>query len=171
MTETKTQNEVGPSGGQSKLSKIDIRAGDLTYENRIDLGNLFASEKTDAEKFSEIFQILHKTTPDFSDEEGMEWYLEYYREIIDGLTFWFEKEKELLDYQPEPEEIRAGIRELSAKVGPYGTIKAIAKNYARDPDEILQWKYGKVFGILYTDLEEFKYSKRLNKQYERRSKK
>jgi hypothetical protein len=171
MTGKKIQNEVDSSGGQGRLSKIDIRAGDLTYEHRIDLGDLFASEQTDAEKFSGTFRILHKVEADFSDGEWMKEHLDYYREIIEGLQFWFDKEKELLDYNPEPEEIRAGIRELSAKIGPYGTIKAIAKNYARDPDEILKWKYGKVFGILYTDLEEFKYSQRLNKQYERKYKK
>ncbi|MDR0682025.1 MAG: hypothetical protein LBG15_09300 [Dysgonamonadaceae bacterium] len=153
---------------QNTLIKIDVKAGHLTYGQRIELGDLFASEKSDTEKFNETFRIMHDITPDFSNPEEMKIYSQYYKEIIDGLVFWFEKEKHLLDYQPEPEEIRAGIKELSAKTGYYGTIKAIAKNYAKDPDEILQWKYGKIFGILYSDLEELKYSKRLRKQYEKK---
>ncbi|MDR1454650.1 MAG: hypothetical protein LBJ01_03265 [Tannerella sp.] len=148
------------------LKRIDIRGGKLTYEQRIELGELFAGDKTEVEKFKETFRILHEITPDFGDTEGMKMYVEYFQQIMDGLRFWFEKEKLLLDYKPEPEEIRAGIRELSEKTGHFGTIKTLAKNYARDPDDILKWEYGKVFGILYTDLEEYKYQKRLYKQHE-----
>ena len=38
-----------------------------------------------------------------------------------------------------------------------------------DPDEILEWDYAKVFGILYTDLEERKYETKLNKRIYGRS--
>ena len=44
------------------------------------------------------------------------------------------------------------------------TIKALAKAYGKDPDEILQWQYAKVFGILYTDLEERKFEKKYQQQ-------
>ena len=43
-------------------------------------------------------------------------------------------------------------------------IKALAKAYGKDPDEILRWQYGKVFGILYTDLEERKFEKKYQQQ-------
>jgi hypothetical protein len=171
MTDKHTKNAPHAPDRQIILSKIDVKAGELTYGQRIDLGELFASQKDDVEKFRQTFQILHNTAPDFSNAEEMKTRLAYYTEIIDGMKFWIEKEKQLLDYKPEPEEIRAGIKELSEKTGAYGTIKAIAKNYAKDPDEILQWKYGKVFGILYTDLEEYNYSKRLHKQYEQKYRK
>ncbi|MDR1459461.1 MAG: hypothetical protein LBI60_04540 [Bacteroidales bacterium] len=147
------------------LNKIDIKGGEFTFEQRNDLGELFSSGKTEVEKFKGAFKILHGIDIDFSDTEQIKNYIEYFEEIIDGLRFWFEGEKKLLAYKPEPEEIRAGIKELSEKIGVLGTIKALAKNYSQDPDTILKWKYGKVFGILYADLEEYKYQKRLHKQY------
>jgi hypothetical protein len=153
------------------LKRIDIKGGKLTYGQRIDLGELFSGDKTDVEKFTETFRILHDVTPDFSNAKEMKTYVDYYFQIIEGLQFWLEREKLLLDYQPEPEEIAAGIRELSKKMGCYGVIKTLARNYSQDPDDILKWEYGKVFGIVYTDLEELKYQKRLRKQYEKNIKK
>jgi hypothetical protein len=153
------------------LNKIDIKAGRLTYGQRCELGELFAGDKTEVDKFKGAFQILYKITPDFRNSKEMKLYVEHFREIIDGLRFWLEKEKLLLDYNPEPEEVRAGIKDLSAKISHYGTIKTLAKNYAQDPDAIFNWEYGKVFGIIYTDLEEYKYRKRLYKEYERKFKK
>jgi hypothetical protein len=140
----------------------------MTFGQRNELGELFAGNRTDVDKFRETFRILHDVTPDFGNAEEVRLYASYYAEIIDGLLFWMEREKLLLNYQPEPEEIRAGIRELSAKTGCYGVVKALAGAYAQDPDDILKWEYGKVFGIVYTDLEEFKYRERLRKQYAKR---
>ena len=97
------------------LKRIDIKGGMMTYEQRNDLGELFAGDKTEIEKFKETFRILHNVTPDFSDAEALKDCWSYYEEIIEGLVFWLGKEKELLTYEPEPEEIRAGIRELGIK--------------------------------------------------------
>ena len=169
MTEKNRKNENFSVVKQNVLTKIDVKAGDFTLGQRIELGELFSSNKSDLEKIKETFKILHEITPDMSNQADINMFASYYIEIIEGLQFWIEKEM-LLKYNPDPEEIRAGIKELSSKIGYYGTIKALAKNYGQDPDDILKWKYGKVFGILYTDLEEFKYSKRLHKQYERKIK-
>ena len=143
------------------LTKIDIKE-DLTYGQRIDLGELFESDMTEEKKFVETFFILHKNRPDFNNRKEIKFFVEYFKEITEGILYWIEKEK-LLRYDPEPEEIRAGVYDLCNKIGNYGTIKALAKNYNCDPDDIFKWKYGKVFGILYTDLEEYKYQKRLHK--------
>lgn len=164
------------------LKRIDIKGGKLTYGQRIDLGELLASQKTEVEKFKETFHILHDKKDksgkvvkalhiDFTNSHEMKMYVSYFKQIIEGLQFWFEKEKKLLDYKPEPEEVRAGIKELSEKIGFFGTIKTLARNYSQDPDDILKWEYGKVFGILYTDFEEYKYQKKLHKQYEQKNKK
>lgn len=144
------------------LKKINIKEGDITYSQRIELGELFSSDVSQEKKFSETFFILHKVYPDFNNRKEMTFFVEYFKEVTEGILYWIEKEK-LLKYDPEPEEIRAGVYDLCRNIGNYGTIKALAKNYNCDPDVIFDWKYGKVFGILYTDLEEYKYQKRLHK--------
>lgn len=150
------------------LSKIDIKAGKMTFGQRIELGKIFQSDDSDAEKFEKVFICLHEYKPCVQDYEIL---VPYFKEIIEGITFWIEQETTLLKYEPSAEEISAGINELSSKIGNYGTIKALAKNYSKDPDEVLRWEYGKVFGILYTDLEEYKYQKRFSKVVERKYKK
>ena len=146
-----------------KLKHINIKSGDMTFGQRIELGKIMVSEVSEIEKFNKVFVCLHGFTPGIKDYLKL---IDYFKEIIEGLKFWIEQEVTLLKFEPSPEELRAGVREMSEKIGEFGTIKALAKAYNKDPDEILQWKYGKVFGILYTDLEEYKFQKRYNKVIE-----
>lgn len=137
------------------LSKIDIKAGEMTFGQRIELGKIFENQSlNDFQKFTKTFQCLYKYTPDITEVEKLSTHFE---EIVTGLRSWIERENTMLQYTPTADEIRAGINELSKKIGEMGTIKALAKNYTTDPDEVLKWQYGKVFTILFTDLEEYKY--------------
>ena len=150
-----------------KLEKIDIKAGKMTFGQRIELGKIFQGEGSDVEKFNQTFKCLHGFQPKVKEFKEL---IAYFHEILEGIRFWIEQEGHLLKYEPTAEELSAGIRQLSARIGEFGTIKALAKTYGRDPDEILQWEYSKVFGILYTDLEEHKYQKRFNKLTEKKYK-
>ena len=152
-------------GGEVDFSKIDIKAGKMTFDQRIQLGKIFQEQGREFETLCKVFQCLHNYTPKVDDIKNL---LPYYYEIIEGLTHWLQAESTLLQNEPTSEEISAGIKELSEKIGEFGTIKSLAKNYSKDPDDILAWEYGKVFGILYTDLEEYKYQKRYNKILERK---
>lgn len=137
---------------------IDIKAGKMTYGQRIELGIILSNkDKNDFELFSDVFKCLYGRVPAASQIAK---YIPFFKEVIEGMLFWIEQESTMLKYEPSIEERRAGIKELSAKVGDLGIIKAIAKDYKKDPDEIFNWEYSKVFGILYTDLEESKYRKR-----------
>ena len=49
------------------------------------------------------------------------------------------------------------------------TITALAKDYSKDPDEILEWKYGKVYNLLFTNLQSHLFRERLNKELERKA--
>ncbi len=148
-------------------NKIDIRAGKMTFGQRIELGKIFQSEESEVSKFELVFECLHEYRPDVKDYKKL---FGYFEEIIEGVRFWIEHETALLKYEPTSEELSAGVKELSQRIGEFGTIKALAKNYSKDPDEILAWEYAKVFGILYTDLEESKYQRRYNKIMERKYK-
>ena len=144
------------------LNKIDIAAGKMTYSQRIELGKILISDCSTFDKLIQSIKCLH----DFDVQilpGNAQFYGDYFEEICEGILSWVEKEQKLLTYKPTPEELKAGIKELSEKVGDFGTIKALAKAYHKDPDEILSWEYGKVFGILYTDMEEFRFSQRYEK--------
>ncbi|GHT33976.1 hypothetical protein FACS189434_09350 [Bacteroidia bacterium] len=156
------------SAGQILKNKIDIKGGKLLFEQRIDLGKIFQDTETaEIDKFDAVFKCLHGYKPAMLDYKKL---LPYFFEIVESLRFWIETENEMLKYEPTNEELQAGIKELAAKIGEFGTIKSLAKNYATDPDTVLRWEYGKVFGILYTDLEEYKFQKKYNKIIENKYK-
>lgn len=142
------------------MKKIDIKGGKFTFNQRIELGNIIKSSGSDFDKCVKVLKCLYGNLPAAALR------LKYFEEIMDGLQYWFEQEKTLLKYDPTADEMAAGIRDYSQKVGDFGTVKSLAKAYNQDPDMILNWEYGKVFGILYTDLEEYKYNQRFNKVLE-----
>lgn len=145
------------------LNKIDISAGKMTYSQRIELGKILTNIAThEIEKLKQTIKCLHGFDLIIVPDNAV-FYADYFEQILEGILSWIEKEQTLLAYKPTPEEVKAGIKELSEKVGDFGTIKALAKAYHKDPDDILTWEYGKVFGILYTDFEEHKFSKRYEK--------
>jgi hypothetical protein len=170
MKFSRKSKNITPVSGQpasKNIIHIDVKAGELTFGQRIELGKLFQAGLSPSATFEKVFEVLHQITPKSSSYAKL---MPYFEKIINGLMFWFEQEK-LLDYKPTSEEIQAGIRELSEVIGEFGTVKALAKAYGRDPDEILQWQYGKIFGILFTDMKEAEYQKRYEKIIERKYKK
>jgi len=150
-----------------KLIHIDVKAGDMTFGQRIDLGKILSSEDNEIDKFEKTFICLHNFKPRPKDYMNL---IEYFKKIVTGLKFWIETELVMLKYDPTEEEKRAGVKELMEKIGEFGTIKALAKAYNTDPDIILTWKYSKVFGILHTDLEESKFQSKYQKVIENKFK-
>lgn len=145
--------------------KIDIRGGKLTYGQRIELGEILAREGASiSEKYSTVMQCLY---PDWVQTFTPEW-VAWFEEVVDGLRYWMQREATMLAYQPTAEEIAAGINNLGKKLGPMMTVMTLAEKFGKDPDEILQWEYGKVFGLLYADLEGFKYQRNYRKVIESR---
>lgn len=168
MTNNKANNEGKPSIGNVIKTKIDIKEGKMTFGQRIDLGKIFQDINTsESEKFEKTIFCLHKYKPKPKEYALL---FDYFEDIIQGIIHWIETEQTMLKYDPTSDELAAGIKEFSLKVGEFGTVKALAKAYSKDPDEILEWEYGKIFGILYTDLEEHKFQKTYNKVIENKSK-
>lgn len=140
----------------------------MTFGQRIELGKIVASKKDELTISIEVIKCLHNFTP---SRRQIIIVFDYLNSIYEGLLYWSEIESMLLKHEPTTEEKLAGIKDLSKKIGEMGTVKALAKNYGVDPDIILTWKYSKVFGILYTDLQEYKYQLRYNKVIESKYKK
>lgn len=139
-------------------NKIDIRKGDLTYGQRLQLGEILSNQDLDEiQRLQAVFSCLYETTP----HRTMIWaYIAEYNRIIEGVQYWVEIESQLLHYEPTTEELQAGIEQYHKAVGDLSTLHSIAKAFGKDPDEVYNWKYSKVFGILLNDLESAKYQKR-----------
>lgn len=148
------------------IQRIDIQGGQMTFGQRIELGRIITEkELTDIDKMKEGMQCL-----------GAKWSLrntseivEYWYEVLMGIKYWIEREQTELKYEPSAEEKAAGIAQLSMVVGEMATITALAKDYSKDPDEILEWKYGKVYNLLFTNLQSHLFRERLNKELERKA--
>ena len=95
--------------------------------------------------------------------------VEYWYEVLGGIKYWIEREQAELKYEPSAEEKAAGIAQFSLAVGEMATITALAKDYSKDPDDILEWKYGKVYNLLFTNLQSHLFRERLNKELERKA--
>lgn len=148
------------------IQRIDIKGGQMTFGQRIELGRIITDkEMTGIDKMKEGMQCL-----------GVKWSLrntseivEYWYEVLLGIKYWIEREQTELKYEPSAEEKAAGIAQFSLVVGEMATITALAKDYSKDPDEILEWKYGKVYNLLFTNLQSHLFRERLNKELERKA--
>lgn len=147
--------------GDIVIGRLDILGGCFTYGNRIAIGEIFADESLSwygklKAAHKELYGYTCRLLP-------RRWRYKRLAAIIEGIRSWMEKEQKLLHYTPTNDEVAAGLEEFGKKVGAMATVKALGKAYGKDPDEILRWSYSKVFGILYTDLEETMYNRRYTK--------
>lgn len=148
------------------IQRIDIKGGQMTFGQRIELGRIITDKDlTDLDKMKEGMQCL-----------GAKWSLRntseivgYWYEVLGGIKYWIEREQAELKYEPSAEEKAAGIAQFSLAVGEMATITALAKDYSKDPDDILEWKYGKVYNLLFTNLQSHLFRERLNKELERKA--
>lgn len=143
------------------LKEIDP-INEWTYGQRIAVGKCFEKSKNDLEIFNSVFKELHSIEPKLKDIAK---FAPYFQKIADGLKYWLDAEAKMLVREPSTKEKNAGIKELYESIGEYGTLTTLAEKYSKDPDEILQWKYSKVFGILYSDLKKAIYQEKLQKEY------
>lgn len=151
---------------RTEIAFLDIRGGKFTYGQRIELAGIFsASGLSDTELYDRTMRCLY---PDRKVRYTGKW-MTHFEQIVHGLEFWAQREQTMLNYQPTGEELAAGINELGKKLGPMATVMTLAEKFGKDPDEILRWEYGKVFGLLYADLENFKFQRRLMRVREGRA--
>lgn len=143
------------------MKRVDIKGGQMTFGERIQLGRILSNKSlSEYEKFKASMILLDDAWTIAQVEES----IEYFHEVVGGILYWIKREKTDLVYKPTAEELIAGIETLSVKVGEMATISALAKDFGQDPDDVLGWKYGKVFNILYTNLEAYHYRVRLEKR-------
>lgn len=140
----------------AKFDKIDIRGGQMTYAQRIRLGEVLTSGASEREIFRQIFDCLCEGyTPRYTREE-----MQYVMGVIDGIRYWIDRESKELSSKPSADEVAAGINLLSKRTGYMATLVALGEKFGCDPDEVLEWKYGKVFNILLVNKENADFSRR-----------
>lgn len=140
---------------------------EITFGERIELGQILTDKETsDVKKMLQCFNCLY---PDlvvtFSTEDMIHW-----KEILETINYWIKREQYELKYYPTQEEIVAGIEDLNKATGYMGTIITLAESFGKDPDEILTWKYAKIYNILYTNYQSFLFKKKLDKEVARKVK-
>lgn len=143
------------------MQKVDIKGGQMTFGQRIELGRILSNpELKEHEKCIECMKCID---PKWKISM-LPSTIEYWHQITEGIAYWIKREKRELHYKPTAEEHAAGVEIFSMRVGEMNTIMAIAEKFSVDPDVVLEWKYGKVFNILFTNLQAAQYAKRLEEQ-------
>lgn len=138
---------------------IDVKGGDVTFGQRLELGMIFSQEKPEHEVFLEAIECAYGRRPDPNEYKNA---IPAFKILLEGIQFWIDAEAKHLKCSPTAEEIEAGIEAYNRAVGEMGTVYALADKFKLDPDIILGWKYGKVFGILVKQHEDNKFQKRYN---------
>ncbi len=154
--------------GDIVVGPLDLKGGFFTYGNRIALATIFADVSlTDYQKMKAAHRELYGYSCRWLPVRARTRRLD---SIVEAMLYWIERERIAFDYTPTVEEQTAGIEQFNAEVGCFATIKALAKAYSKDPDEVLMWDYAKVFEILRTDLAEAKYNRRYSAVLQRKAK-
>ena len=148
--------------GNVIIGHVNIKEGEFTYGNRLYMADVFAEEGlTEWQSLAKIYTDIYGYNPKWLLRRVR---LARFKELVEGIKFWAEAESRELHRVPSAEELRAGIEEVSKARGAMATIKALAKDFAQDPDKILQWPWAKVYGILRDDLKEAEFTEKLHKQ-------
>ena len=146
------------------LVKIDIKAGEMTFAQRIELGKIFSSNNSEIVKFEKVFTCLHDFQPRFPEYEEL---TPYFQEIVNGLVHWVQLEQTTLIYEPTISEEANLSNRLNVKktdlinstkktqftlnVIDNLTVQTLADNYKVDTKTVLNWKYKDVYKILRAD--------------------
>lgn len=135
--------------------------GEFSYGNRIVLGEIFSDESlSEYQRMKNAFREIYGYSCRWRRPKVR---FRLMMDIVNGFTEWIEREKVALEYKPTADQLAADIEQFAKKVGSMSTIHAIAERFSVDPDTVLKWDYAKVFGILFVDLERYKYQQREKK--------
>jgi hypothetical protein len=148
------------------MRKIDIKGGQFTYAQRIELGRIMAGPGEETAKMIACMKCLVPGWSFLNIRASIKWW----PEVVEGLHYWIQRENKELHKSPSAEERAAGIADLQRRVGYMGVVTTIAKEYGVDPDTVLSWKYGKVFNLLYTDMQRALFRERIEKNREMKRK-
>lgn len=131
----------------------------FTWSNRIFINELFSKEL----KEIEYIDLIQK-------EFNLEYdnIIEDIENIQKAAVYFVEKEK--IMFKSQESETSSIYHRYFKDCGELPTIIRVAKDFGKDIDEVLQWKYEKVIGILYVYQQEGLYEAAVTKYYKNKSK-
>lgn len=145
-----------------RIREWNYKEGEFTYGQRIMIGQILSDqERSWYQRLKACWKELYGWNARLLIPALR---VRMFDRMTEGIRYWVDLEQKTLKYEPTTDEQRAGILELNAEVGHMGTIKALAEKFGVDPDIILTWKWGKVYGILYADLKEALFQRKLMEQ-------
>ena len=135
---------------------------------KIDLPNMQMQKEPDALGIVEL--IMKGQYPDFDINQATG------NEVI-SFMLWIKNEQEFiskleeanLSSEPEVELVAAGIQEMNQFLG-WNAVRSLAKEFSKDPDEIKEWPYHKVYLFQKMDTVSAKIDKKYRKIIEDKSK-
>lgn len=154
--------------GVPGYAKVSNRDGcTITFGERIELGKIFSKDwkLNETGLIDAVFSLLYDIPEALINVHTVV----HTENIIKGIASWIDLEKLNLHIDPTDEQKAAGISRFE-RLGYFPTIKALAAEYNKDFDEVLAMPYTMVYTILWSDAEEAKYNRRLQKIQERKAK-
>lgn len=92
---------------------IDVKGGDITFGQRLELGMILSQEKPEHEVFLEAIECAYGCRPDPKEYKKA---IPSFKILLEGIKFWIEAEAKHLKCTPTAEEIEAGIEAYNKAV-------------------------------------------------------
>ena len=137
------------------------------YKNIITIENLLKRVPERPYSKIEIAAVLFNIDTDIIDEVGIVEFYAAFNEIHNQYTALVERENRYLSYDPEPEEIEAGMESFQ-KFGRLMTVDAIAKGDLLKHEQVINLPYSRVFTKLYMERERSEFQRRYHQIKQRR---
>lgn len=129
------------------------------YKNIITVENLLKRIPERPYSKIEIAAVLFNMDTDIIDEVGIVEFYAAFNEIHRQYTSMIDRENRYLSYEPEPEEIEAGMESFQ-KFGRLMTVDAIAKGDLLKHEQVINLPYSRIFTKLYMERERSEFQRR-----------
>jgi hypothetical protein len=130
------------------------------FKNIISIENLFKTIPNKPTSTIEILSICYQIPTEEIEPVGIFEFYTAFNFVHNSYNKLIERENKVLHYDPEPEELEAGIESLS-KFGRMATVDTLAGGDLLKHNQIIEMPYSRVFTKMYLESEKAKYQRKL----------
>ncbi len=149
-------------GKNALLEKSMVELTEQPFKNIITIENLFKTIPQKPTNEIDILAICFQIGTEEIEPLGIVEFYTAFNYVHDSYIKMIQRENTVLHYDPEMEELEAGIDSLR-KFGRLSTIDALAGGDILKHNEIVELPYSRVFTKMYLELEKSKFQKALIK--------